>query len=122
MLDQAQKQFYDDNGYIILRNLFPRNEIAEIRRELFAILAKPWIGSKRVAVLYEKEAAGKDTENPLGVHYVLHSPIMGDRWFKLALDPRLVEPMIDLLGPDVNLHDQKMPLKPPGHVSKQGWH
>lgn len=122
MLSAQQKSFYDENGYLILRGLFPREEIAALRRELFAILAKPWTGSKRLGIAYEAEHAGKDPENPLGANFVMQSPILGDRWFKLTLDRRLVEPMIDLLGPDVNLHDQKIPMKPPGHVSRQGWH
>ncbi|MCE9591525.1 MAG: phytanoyl-CoA dioxygenase family protein [Planctomycetes bacterium] len=122
MLTAEQKKFYDDNGYLVLRGLFPAAEIADMRRDLFATLAKPWTGSKRLGIGYQKDAAGKDPVNPLGASFVMHSPVMGDRWFKLTLDWRLVEPMVDLLGPDVNLHDQKMPLKPPGHVTNQGWH
>jgi len=122
MLTPEQKQFYTDNGYLILRKLFPAEEIADMRRDLFATLAKPWTGSKRVGVSYQKDAEGKDPVNPLGASFVMQSPVLGDRWFKLTLDWRLVEPIVDLLGPDINLHDQKMPLKPPGHVTHQGWH
>jgi phytanoyl-CoA hydroxylase len=122
MLTPQQIASYHENGFVILRNHFPKSEIAEMRRDLFAILAKPWTGSKRLGIGYEAQNAGKDPENPLGASFVMQSPLLSDRWFKLTLDPRLVEPMIDLLGPDVNLHDQKIPMKPPGHVTHQGWH
>jgi ectoine hydroxylase-related dioxygenase (phytanoyl-CoA dioxygenase family) len=122
MLTRDQKAFYAEQGYLILPGLFPRVEIASLRAELFRILSRPWRGSKRLAIGYEKAAEGIDPENPLGASFVMQSPLLGDRWFKLALDPRLVEPVADLLGPDVNLHDQKIPIKPPGHVSHQRWH
>jgi len=122
MLTHEQIRFYEDNGYLILRGLFPEAEIAAMRRDLFAILAKPWTGSKRVGISYEKEAVGKDPENPLAAQFVMQSPLLGERWFRLALDWRLIEPIVDLMGPDINLHDQKIPMKPPGHVSKQRWH
>lgn len=122
MLTADQKQFYEDNGYLILRECIPGAEAADLRRELFAVLSEPWTGSARLGIGYEKDAAGKDPENPLGASFVMASQLLGDRWFKLTLDERLVQPMIDLLGPDINLHDQKIPLKPPGHVTKQRWH
>ena len=122
MLNLQQKQFYEANGYVILRGLFPAAEVADLRRDLFSKLVQPWTGSKRVGINYEKKAEGRDPENPLGAQFVMQSPILGERWFRLTLDWRLVEPIVDLLGPDVNLHDQKIPMKPPGHVSHQRWH
>ncbi len=122
MLTDEQKQFYIDNGYLILRECIPSPEAADLRAELFSIVNKPWAGSTRLGILYEKGAKGKDPTNPLGANFVMASPLLGDRWFKLTLDERLVNPIIDLLGPDINLHDQKIPIKPPGHVSTQRWH
>ncbi len=122
MLSDEQKSFYRENGYLVLPALFPRAEAEALRSRLFEILRKPWTGSKRLAIGYDKSAEGKDPQNPLGASFVMQSPLLGDDWFKLALDPRLVGPMIDLLGPDVNLHDQKIPMKPPGHVNPQRWH
>lgn len=122
MLTDKQKQFYEENGYLILRECLPPDEATDLRRELFSILSKPWSGSIKLGLAYEKEAVGKDPENPLGANYVMASPLLGDTWFKLTLDERLVQPVIDLLGPDINLHDQKIPMKPPGHVTKQRWH
>lgn len=122
MLTAEQKARYADEGYLILRNLFPADEVGAYRRELFALLSKPWAGSKRVGISYQADAVGKDPENPLAASFVMQSPLLGERWFRLTLDWRLIEPMVDLLGPDINLHDQKIPMKPPGHVSHQRWH
>ena len=122
MLTDESLGFYHENGYIVLRSLFPKDEIAGYRRVLFEQLQKPWQGSIRLSIGYEEQAKGRDPDNPLGANFVMQSPLLGDLWFRLTLDPRLVEPMIAVLGPDVNLHDQKIPLKPPGHVSHQRWH
>lgn len=121
-LTKEQKQFYDENGYLILRGLFPAEEATALRTELLETLSAPWVGSKRLSVSYQKDAEGVDPQNPLGAAFVMQSPVLGDTWFKLTLDERLIRPMMDILGPDVNLHDQKIPMKAPGHVSNQRWH
>lgn len=122
MLTDDHKAFYREQGYLVLRGLFPGEEAESLRRELLSILSRPWRGSARVGISYEKQAEGRDPENPLGASFVMQSPLLGERWLRLALDWRLIEPIVDLLGPDVNLHDQKVPMKPPGHVSHQRWH
>ncbi|MCJ8328654.1 MAG: phytanoyl-CoA dioxygenase family protein [Lentisphaeria bacterium] len=122
MLNKEQIEFYEQNGYLILRKLIPEDEIAEMRQELFEIIAKPWEGSCKISIPYENEHAGKDPLNPLGAYFVIASQLLGDRWVKLCMDERFVMPMVDLLGPNINLHDQKIPMKPPGHVSDQRWH
>ena len=38
MLNADQKRFYADQGYLVIRGLFPADEIAAMRRDLFAIL------------------------------------------------------------------------------------
>ncbi len=122
MLNQEQTEFYNENGYLVLRELFPEAEIAELRKDLFDKVSEPWDGSCKLGIGYERDKADKDPQNPLGVYFVMASQLLGDRWVKLCLDERLVMPMVDLLGPNVNLHDQKIPMKPPGHVSNQRWH
>jgi len=47
MLSEEQKKFYKENGYLVLRGLFPRDEAEDLRRELLQTVSKPWVGSKR---------------------------------------------------------------------------
>jgi ectoine hydroxylase-related dioxygenase (phytanoyl-CoA dioxygenase family) len=50
-------------------------------------------------------------------------PLLGDTWFKLVCDPRIVGAMSDLLGPDINFHNGKAILKPPHFRPRDwGWH
>ena len=48
--------------------------------------------------------------------------VAGDCWFRLATDPRLVLPMADLLGPDVNFHNSFARIKPPHTTAHLDWH
>jgi phytanoyl-CoA hydroxylase len=43
-------------------------------------------------------------------------------WFDQIRDPRVVNVVGDLLGPDINFFNGKARIKPPGYVNTQGWH
>ena len=59
-LSDEQKAFYRDNGYLVLRGLFPRAEAESMRRRLLDVLKKPRPGSKRLSIGYEQKSAGRD--------------------------------------------------------------
>ena len=65
-----------------------------------------------------------DVANPHGLIFVQGTNLLGDEWFQLALEPRIVGAMTSVLGPDVNLHNMKASIKPPGHGTneRQGFH
>jgi phytanoyl-CoA hydroxylase len=52
----------------------------------------------------------------------MDTPLGGDVLFRQACDSRVVDAISDLLGPNINFHNGKARIKPPGYQSHQGWH
>lgn len=67
--------------------------------------------------------APMDPANPHRVWRIMDPPLLGDLWFRLICEPRIVMAMSELLGPDINFHNSKAILKPPHFRPKSwGWH
>lgn len=126
MLTQAQKTFFDVNGYLVLENLWSPEELAEARRQMNALLADSESARPGVGFSCEPpDQAGRHPiapDNPRRVWMLFDTPRAGDWWFRNICDPRIVGAMGDLLGPDINFHNGKARIKPPGYGSHQGFH
>ena len=78
----------------------------------------------RVGTFADAGEAGREPhpDNPNFIDLVMDSPLAGDDWFNNIRDPRIVKVMVDILGPNINFHNGKLRIKPPGYVNSQGWH
>lgn len=110
-LTDAQVEHYHEQGYIRLKGVFTRDEAAGFRREAHELMDRltrhqaidaTW-GSAR---LMDERAQTK----LLHCHNVQFQSAVFTR---LLVDPRLVDPVADLIGPNVQLHHTKMFIKPP---------
>ncbi len=112
-LTPEQVAFYRENGYLLAEGVFTREEAARFRQETHDL-------AHRLSVAQDKglrgegwKAGAKVTDLPrelLHCHNVqFHSAIFG----RMILDPRLVDRVADLIGPNVQLHHTKMFIKPP---------
>ncbi|HZO91804.1 MAG TPA: phytanoyl-CoA dioxygenase family protein [Chthonomonadaceae bacterium] len=126
MLTQEQKAFFNANGYLVLENVWSQAELAEARRQMRALLRDPDSARPGVQFSYEPpEEAGKypiDPDNPRRVWMIFDTPLAGDWWYNNIRDPRVVDAMADLLGPNINFHNGKARIKPPGYQTHQIWH
>lgn len=126
MLTQAQIAFFHENGYVVLENLWSAEELAAARRQMNALLRDPDSARPRVSFSYEPpEEAQKhpiDPDNPRRVWMIFDTPLAGDWWYDNIRDPRILEAMSELLGPNINFHNGKARIKPPGYGTHQGWH
>jgi len=125
VLTVDQKASFDQNGFLLCKGFFPANVVAGWRKEM-AALVDSGLGHHRKDLFSCHAApagAPTDAENPHRVWRIMDLPALGDTWFKLACDPRIVGVMSDLLGPDINFHNGKAILKPPHFRPKDwGWH
>lgn len=111
MLTEEQKQFFADNGYVLVPGLLKPDEAAMYRQETHDLAARlsarrsidaTWGSAKQVA-------AGKQTQL-LHCHDV---QFQSAAFARLIVDPRLTEAAADIIGPNVQLHHTKMFIKPP---------
>jgi len=119
---EALRADFQQDGYLVLPQLWTEEEASKWRSSLLSTFAEPWTGSSRVVPAYDTACAGRDPENPLGLRFVQQVALLGPQWLALATDPRIVGLASAALGDDINLSSMKASLKPPGHSTLQGWH
>ena len=126
MLQSEQIEFFRKNGYIVLDDLMSAGELLEARSQMRALLCNPTAARPGVQFNYEPaDRAAEypaDPDNPHRVWMLFDTPLAGDWWYENIRDPRIVGAMAGLLGPNINFHNGKARIKPPGYVSHQGWH
>lgn len=104
MLSEAQRAFYADNGYLHVRGLLSPAEAEFYRAEVHALAARQ---GKTDATWASQRGTGTTIEHAHDVQF-------GSAAFtRLLLDPRLVGLATDIIGPNVQLHHNKMFIKPP---------
>ena len=125
-LQPEQKRFFDDNGYLVVEDLYSAAEVEEIRHAMNSLLRDP--DAARPGVSFSFEAGDPapglpiDPNNPRRAWMIMDTPLAGDLWMRQVCDPRVVSIIGDLLGPNINFHNGKARIKPPGYQSHLVWH
>jgi len=110
-LTEAQVSAYSHDGYIHLPKVFTQGEADDLRRESHELIERltrtqsvdaTWASARDIGM-------GMDT-SLLHCHNV---QFQSAAFTRLICDPRLVDPVADLIGPNVQLHHTKMFIKPP---------
>ena len=125
-LTPDQKRFFDENGYLVVEDLYSPEEVEAIRAAMNDLLRDPDSAPKGVHFSYESSEPDPDVpidpNNPRRVWMIMDTPKAGDLWLQQVCDPRVVDIITDLLGPNIDFHNGKARIKPPGYRSHQGWH
>lgn len=121
-----QKRFFDENGYLVVEELYSPEEVEELRQAMNDVLRNPDAAPRRVHLGREEGEPDPgipiDPNNPHRIWMIMDTPLCGDLWFRQFSDARVVDIISDLLGPNINFHNGKARVKPPGYKSHQGWH
>ena len=124
ILEAAQKQFFDDNGYLLLEEFYGPEEMDEMRRQFHALVSctenRP--SNMSYSFMEPPEDFAPDSFNPKNVSGMMDQPLASGYWFDQFTEPRIVGVMVDLLGPNLDFHNGKVRNKPPGFVCTQSWH
>jgi len=100
-------QFYEENGYVHARGVFRERELEELRAAVDGMLGAV-AGSEHDANHAWAEA---DKETVLkGFHNLQYHDAA---FLRAVAHPPLVATLVELLGPNVQLHHTKMLVKPP---------
>lgn len=103
-LTDAQRSFYDENGYLLLRGFISFEEAAMLRAEVHAIAARQ---GPTNATWSSVAGQGTKLEHSHDVQF------RSAAFARLLVDERLTDVFTSLIGPNVQLHHNKMFIKPP---------
>lgn len=103
-LSPEQRIFYQDNGYVHVRGLLTPDEAAAYRAELHAVAAR--MGDND-ATWASVKGQGTRITHCHDVHFRSAAVT------RLLVDPRITGIAQDIIGPNVQLHHNKMFIKPP---------
>jgi ectoine hydroxylase-related dioxygenase (phytanoyl-CoA dioxygenase family) len=107
MLSPAQREAFREQGFFSLGKPFAPDALAEIGAEYDRLLARA-------------QKIGEPERTPFDYLALLQlqSPVLR----RHATSRALVEPLLELLGPDVRLYWDQAVAKPPGTTSDTPWH
>jgi phytanoyl-CoA hydroxylase len=114
MLTQDEVAHYRDRGWLRVPSVFAPDELAEISNDLDQIIDEwasegpGWPGPWRKLLMDE------ETEKKSTLIGMFEFHLFSATWTRVVTNQRLVECMVDLLGPDVELHQSTLHAKPPG--------
>jgi len=108
-----QVQFYRENGYLLLKSVFTREEAQYLRDEAHALI-------HRLAQVYSENginaawgSAREVTSLPTQLLHCHNAQYHSAAFSRLMLDPRLTDRIADLIGENIQLHHTKIFIKPP---------
>ncbi|CAG9789164.1 unnamed protein product [Diatraea saccharalis] len=112
-LTQEQKQFYEENGYVLLENLLPENDLSNIyeqyndlfKRKNQEKMESSWVGSDA------NDRQSDSTYTVKGIHNLqYHSAIFN----RFIFNKNLLDALEDIMGTNnIMLHHTKAHFKPP---------
>ncbi len=112
-LSAEQVEFYRENGYLLLKSVFTREEASYLRAEAHALI-------RRLAETYSENginaawgSAKEITDAPIQLLHCHNAQYHSAAFARLMLDPRLTDRIADLIGENIQLHHTKLFIKPP---------
>ncbi len=117
MLTQKQIDFYNENGFLHIPNVYSADETQALSDEMdrlveeWAFTSPGWSGPWRQAYMDPET----EKQSKLTAMHDLH--FYSAAWARAVAHAKLAEALSDLLGPSVELHHTTMHIKPPqtGH-------
>ena len=113
MLTPDQLDFYKENGYLLVEGVFTKEEAAAYRAESHALAERLSLHKNMDATWASARQAVTGAEQTVILH--CHNVQFYSAAFsRLMTDPRLTDVAADIIGsPNVQLHHNKMFIKPP---------
>ncbi len=125
VLTEEQKKDFEENGYLVIRNLLTQEVVGTVRQRADLIAAgeaphvpQQWIQEEPAIRRGEVVANSKrDAVRKLWC-LVPYDEVMRAH----ATNPKIVDVIVDLLGPDIKLYGDQLFMKPPVHGSRKEYH
>ncbi|WP_373502658.1 phytanoyl-CoA dioxygenase family protein [Aestuariivirga sp.] len=119
VLSQAQADFYDANGYLVVENRVPEPVIAAIRAEIarFEDEARGMTASNQRLDLEDSHTPDRPRVRRIKLPHTISDVMNG-----LLRSDAILAPVRDLIGPDIRLHNTKLNMKSAGYGAAVEWH
>jgi phytanoyl-CoA hydroxylase len=124
-LTDEQKQRFDENGYIIVRELLTDEEVNAVgkRADQIAVgevVPEPGFGRQVEPAIQRKEVEAKSTLESIRKlgGLVRTDPVMHAH----ATNPKILDVLEDLIGPDIKLFGDQLFMKSSAHGSRKNYH
>jgi phytanoyl-CoA hydroxylase len=123
-LAEEQRRQYERDGFLVFPRLFSRSDVSGWLRHLEELVRDEGRAPRiRVQVEPAVERGEAAAEGPLDAIRKVECLVENDPVFlDLARDPRLLEPLTSLLGPDIKLFRDALMMKPARHGSAKPYH
>ncbi len=112
MLTKEQKEFYAENGYVLVKGLFSRDEAAVYRAECHD-LANRLQAKRNIDATWGSAKEISDAAKKTSLLHCHDVQFQSGAFAKLIVDDRFTSVASDIIGPNVQLHHTKMFIKPP---------
>ncbi len=118
-LSAEQKQFFEQQGYLVLPERIPHNILSDIRLEIagFQDRARGMTASDAQIDLEDTHSPDDPRIRRIKLPHT-HNAVMRD----LMYSDHVLAPARDLIGPDLRLHTSKLNMKLGGYGAAVEWH
>ena len=118
-LTQTQKNFYDENGYLVLEKRIPEEVLTTLRAEItgYQEQAKSLTESTDEIDLEDSHTQDAPRVRRIKLPHT-HNKVMRD----LMYSDLILAPARDLVGPNLRLHTSKLNMKSAGFGAAVEWH
>lgn len=119
-LDNIQREQYEENGFIVIPNLFSADEVKELLEEIEIMASNDELRQN------EEFITEPNTNN---LRTIFNQHIFSSAFEKISKDTRILDKVQQLLGGDVYMHHSRINIKPaytgksfPWHSDFETWH
>ena len=124
-LTDQQLEFWNENGYLAIEGVLPPHEVEELRRALdrLTIRAEGLTESTdRFKLQAFGDTGGEDAGGEKVVQQIAEPHELAPEWMALARDPRVLDVIEDILGPNILLYYSMLMMKPARQGFRAPWH
>jgi ectoine hydroxylase-related dioxygenase (phytanoyl-CoA dioxygenase family) len=117
-LTDQQRDFWSENGYLAIEAVLSPAEVESLRRSAEA-LSEQARGLTESTDRFKLKAFGTGGRM---LQQVAEPHELGGEWMALAWDPRILDVVESLLGPNIQLYYSMLMMKPPREGFEAPWH
>jgi len=114
-----QKIYYEDQGYLVFPQLLSGEELARLRAALAEVLRE----ADGLTESNDKFSVTQGDDGTWSVRRIFNPIAHHQAFADLILNPKILDVVENLIGPNIQLHHTKLNLKPPSNPQARfEWH